>query len=345
MSVKVTDSVGLLSPKDLSDIELVSTPHRVKAFIENPASKGELQAHVKTCVDTPNTICIGVSPGLRFTWTEIGVDTGIRTADHQQVGRAGNPDFKMAVTGSDPSGWANGIKAIISRAQVLSHKEIVGASTQTPVVITQPQTVIEKPVSAWPFIIGFGLLAAFVTVMIMIARRHQKKVTLALENAQRETAEMAARNIREQELFEKSVRTEPAPAKKVPEPFVPPPRKNTWDDVLERAKPPEKMPVRRTERTATPTPVIVQSPNNDLLTGVLIGQATAPRHDHHYSPPSYSPPPYSPPPRSRTPTPAPSFSSGSGSSFKSFSGGGGGGSFDSGSSGGSDSGGGGGGDF
>lgn len=327
MSVQITDSAGVLTPAQTAELQGISSPQRVKAIIENPSSKPELQAHVQACVDSPNTICIGVSPGLRYTWTEIGVDTGIASSDFQQVGRAGNADFKAAV-GGDREGWSNGIKSIISRAQVLAHHE-----TPTAVVRHEiQQTVVEHPVSATPFVVGFGLLGGVIGVVWYFVHRNQKRIQNALENAQRETAEMAARNIRAAEREEVATpRPAPSTAQYEHESMSPAAgRAATAARVRAMSNPPAYAP---------PTTVIVdRGSNNDFATGLLIGQAAAARE--RTPAPVYR--------RERTPTPSPRYrddsssSSSSSSSFDSFSGGGGGGSFDGG---GGFSGGGGGGDF
>jgi uncharacterized membrane protein YgcG len=336
MAVRVEDSAQVLSPAQKTDLEAISTPHKVVALLENPASKDALQQHVKACVSTPNTLCIGVSPKLRYTWTEIGLDTGIRAADYQQVGRAGNVDFKAAV-GGDADGWPNGIKSIISRAQVLAHREL---AAPTGVVIQQPQTVVEHPVSAAPFLVGFGVLASLIGVAAFFVLRAQRRTREALENSQRETAELASRNVRDQDWAEAvTARVGARRAVEKPRAYSPGSNPGVFREghgFLPLAQPPA---------------VVVDRSGNDMASGILIGQALSqPTYRHE----SYRPLPRDviPAPRSRRDeTPAPSYSSsssssstssyssGGGSDYSSSSGGGGGGDFSS------SSGGGGGGDF
>jgi uncharacterized membrane protein YgcG len=336
MSVKVFDSVGVLTSAQRAELEGITSPHTVKLLLQNTSSKPEFQNVIKTCVDSANTICAGVSPKLRYTWTEIGIDTGIRSGDYNQVGRAGNVELKIGL-GGDSQGYVDGFKAIISRAQVLAHRE---TAVPTPVVIHQPrtETVVEHPVSAWPFVIGFGVIGALVGVVWFISHRQQKRTQRALENAEREAAEMAQRNIRDQrwaDEIEKRVGDippigkSPEVQKKVAEV---PPRKSTWDDVIERARP-QKSPLNhmvneaqkkvatRTppRRSRTPAPVIV----TPQVIPVPI-----------YVPPVYEPPTPARSSFTRADTPAPTRrkddtpapSSFSSSSFGGgFSGGGGGG--------------------
>lgn len=344
MSVTVTDQVGVLTLAQKTELQGINTPHKVKAFFENPGSKQELHEHVQSCVDSPNTICIGMSPKLRHVWTEIGIDTGIRSGDYQQVGRAGNQDFKAWLDGNDTEGLVNGVKDIVSRAQVLAHRE-----TAQPVglLIQEHNSITERPVSPWPFVIGFGILAGFVGVVWFFVHRAQKRTQRALENAERENAELAQRNIRDQKWadeIEKRVEDKPSTRsitdtnKIVQNAKVERERKSTWDDVIERAKP--KTPPRgRVElppapavprersysrgRTRTPSPVIVVPQIIPVP----------------YSPPSYTRADTPLPTRRKADTPAPSTTSPS--SFGGFSGGGGGGDI----GGGGFSGGGGGGDL
>src|SRR5687767_12076126 len=146
MSVTIFDTASVLTATEELALQSTPTSHVFKLLVQNPATRGELQSAVKVCVDAPNVICAGVSPQLRYTWTEIGIDTGIRSGDYQQVGRAGNADFKAG-------NWADGLAAIISRAEVLTHAR---TTEQTGVVIQEHKTVVDHGVSAWPFIIGFG---------------------------------------------------------------------------------------------------------------------------------------------------------------------------------------------
>jgi uncharacterized membrane protein YgcG len=329
MSMEVTDSVGALTSAQRAELQGISSPHRVKAFFENPESQAQLKEHALACVDTPNTICIGVSPALRFTWTEIGLDTGIRSGDYQQVGRAGNADFKAAVLGTDANGWSNGVKAIVSRAQVLAHQH---TAAPTPVVIQEHSTVVEHPVSAQPFIVGFGALALLVALVAVVIYRLQKRTERALENSQRETAELAQRNILE-ERWESALR-------------------ERVDGSASGARAGgasargELRPFRgRVKLGPAPRGEVVVAPDSsDLAAGIIMGQAmrAAAPYQHTWHPSAAAPAPapqsYASTPSS-TPTSSSWSSSSSSSSFDSYSSGGGGGSFDS------NSGGGGGGSF
>lgn len=365
MSITVFDRLQILPPGDLKDIEAQTSPFAVKILFENPASKPELQQQVKSCVNTSNTICIGVSPKLKYTWTEIGLDTGIRKSDYDLVGRAGNPDFKTALdkNNPDPHGWANGVKAIISRAQTLQHKELSPATTAPSYLATTavpPHSFIPRPPSeplpAWPFVLGLGFVGAVLAVIWYQVSRQQKRTRRVLENLERETAEMASNNIKswskEKEPDEKlNVFSMPAspvpiarPAKPIPAAPLPPKQEpETLRDIKGIPLDLSRKPI-VTFKSPTPAPRTVPRPQTTPPRSSRPPRRTTPAPAVVYAP-TYMSTYDSPTRRQLTPTPKPtssSFSSGGGGgSIDSASGGGGGGDFGSSSS--SDSSGGGGG--
>ncbi len=317
MSITVHDSIGALTPAAKADLEAAQSPFRVKVLFES-TSKPELQAHVHACVDTPNTLCVGVDPGHRFTWTEIGTDTGIKSGDYTEVGRAGNADFKVGQ-------WSDGVKAILSRGAALRHTAVV----------QQPTTIVEHSTPVWPIVVGFG---ALVLVIWLLVRKLRRDVHTARAELQEERGEYLHRNV--------DAMTAPAPAPEPPRvtrptiparpvPYTPPTRAYVPPA---RSYPPVMI---------APAPPVGPSFTDGLILGGALAPPPAPavvvidrerlrepeRRRH----------------RERTPTPAPSYSPSydsspsssydSGSSPPSDSGGGGGGGFDS------SSGGGGGGDF
>jgi uncharacterized membrane protein YgcG len=190
--------------------------------------------------------------------------------------------------------------------------------------------VVDHGVSAWPFVVGFGALAVFVGIIWSIVYRQQKRTQRAIENAEREAAEWAGRNIAADQRDEFAARIKAASAK--PTPAKP----------VAAVKAPLPAPEPFRGRVVLPTsvrPIPAPAPPVVMPTPVYVAPAPMP-----------TPAPYrtvsrrdnTPAPRRRDDTPAPSssYSSGGGGDFFSSSGGGGGGDI-----GGSFSGGGGGGDF
>jgi len=367
--IEIRDQTNTLSPQARAELGAVATKHRVVANFVFVPTKGTLSQQMASCVSTPNTICIGVDAQHRFTATEFGYDTGIRKDDFAQVARAGNADFHAG-------NWADGVKSIVSRAEVMSVARSAAGDARP--VIVQSQVVRHETVY-WPFLLGFGVLAAIVTVFIVAWRKARQRVDRTLANYQTETAEMASRNLREQEredfdrrLRESSLLTGSPHVKiggedRVSTPVVTPaveksapskvdttsvhpehwkdaPRWSPADDVQTRDRMRRRA---RSSRTPVPAPVVVverDSGAGDFVAGMMVGDALASRRRD----PTPAPEPRR---RHRTPTPEPerasSFSrssyddspssGGDSSSTDSSSSGGDSSSFDSSSSGGSSS--------
>jgi uncharacterized membrane protein YgcG len=323
MSIIVKDSIGVLTPAAKADLEAGQSPFRVKVLFES-TSKPELQAHVHACVDTPNTLCVGVDPGHRFTWTEIGIDTGIKSGDYQQVGRAGSPDFAAGR-------WADGVKAIISRGAVLSQR----SADHTAVTIQQPTTVVEHSTPVWPIVAGFGVLVVIIWALV---RKLRRDVRQARTELQEERGEYLHRNV---DAMTAPAAPTPEPPRVTrptvparPVPYTPP----------TRAYAP---PVRPAPVMIAPSPPIMSGPS--FTDGVILGSALrdpAPavvvidrerlreperRRHRERTPtpaPSYTPSYESAPSPSYDSSPAPSDSGGGGGGdFGDVSGGGGGGDF------------------
>ena len=327
----VLDSTGALSSQAKAELEAVQTRFPLHVVFKEEPSQAALGKDMDACVATPSTICIGVDPGHRWTSSRFGVDSGIKSGDFAQVSRAGNLDFKQG-------DWVGGIKAIVSRAELLSTK----SNAPTAVVIQNP--IIEHPVPVWPFFLGFGALAAVGGYVLWATRRRTKRVLeeadKAIQDVRGEAAELAGRNIKderwERSLDESLARKAAIPAKAKEEDFCP----VCSTPIVKR-----KCSCRQPAAPAPPSPVVVagSSSGSDLVTGLVIGEALAADRESYRRHRTPTPIPVSrrdptPEPVSRRdPTPEPSPSGGDDSSFSSF------------SSGGSDSdfggGGGGGGDF
>lgn len=196
LAVDVKDTTSTLTSAQVKDLENVGTGFKVHVVIESVSAQGDLNTHMSACIDSPNAICIGLDPIHRWTSTHFGVDTGIRSGDFQQVARAGNTDFKQGL-------WTDGVKAIISRAGVMSQK------TSAPAAVIVQNPVIKEETPVWPFVLGFGFLAVILAVVIIRVRRSMNKT---MNEFRDEAAEMRSRNIKEQawaDQIEQKVTTQP----------------------------------------------------------------------------------------------------------------------------------------
>lgn len=183
-TVQVVDQTNALSPAQKAALEGTPAGNRVVVNFVSASSQAALGSDMDRCVTTPNTVCIGVDPGHRWTSTRFGIDSGVRSSDFIQVSRAGNLEFK-------DGNWVEGVQAIISRAAAVS----VRADKPAAVIVNQTSPVIEKPTPVWPFVVGFGLLGVVLLLVWRSIRRQQKRTQEIADDARRETAEVASRNI------------------------------------------------------------------------------------------------------------------------------------------------------
>jgi uncharacterized membrane protein YgcG len=337
----VLDSTGTLSSQAKTELESIQTRFPLHIVFKDEPSQAVLGKDMDACVVTPSTICIGVDPGHRWTSSRFGVDSGIKSGDFAQVSRAGNLDFKQG-------NWVGGVKAIVSRAELLSTK----SNVPTAIVIQNP--IVEHPVPVWPFFLGFGVLAAIGGYVLLTVRRRTKKALeeadKAIQDVREEAAELTSRNIKderwERSLDESLAKKAAIPAKAEEAAIPVKVEKKDFCPVCSTPIVNRKCSCAKSTTTSHPTrrraapvpappsPVVVvgSSSGSDLVTGIVVGEALAANRESYHR---HRTPTPIPAPR-RDPTPEPSSSGGDDSSFSSF------------SSGGSDSnfgGGGGGGDF
>jgi len=342
--ITVHDLSAVLTPSGLAELQQYPTKYDVTVEFNGqwPTLDGLTQA-AHNCISNPNKICVFVDPQHKHVAVRFGTDTGVAPANFDMVSKAGNASFHAG-------DWVNGVKGILSRAEVTSTK----SNQPTAVIVQQP--VIEHPMPVWPWLLGFGILAVLGWVVIAMARKRTRKLIeeadSKLDDVRREAGELAQRNIKEQawadriEETTRPVRSIPArPARvKTPVPAKPAQSGPEFESMFKRTPSRGNVGTATPRRRNTPEPavVVVNQGNNDLLTGMLVGEAMTRRRL----------PTPEPVRRHRTPTPEPSRSSwssrssddggGSSSIFSSSDSGGSGGSFDGGGS--CDSGG-GGGDF
>lgn len=239
--INVTDEISVLTPSARADLAATPTPFSVTVvFGSRPKPEFDVSTHACGSA-SPNALCIGVNPAGHFTAVYYGIDVAGPGAS-DTIKKAGNQSFK----GGD---YAQGVKDIVSRAEALSHSRSGAA------VINQPVTTVEHPVSAVPFVIGFGFLGGFVLLAYMAIRKQRAAMKTAIENSQREAAEMASRNIKAGFGDEPKA---PAPPRHRPAPAPVAPRYAT----APTATPPSYAP-----------PVVIDRGGNDFATGLILGQA------------------------------------------------------------------------
>src|SRR6185295_7014994 len=107
--------------------------------------KGEMESAIHACGSaSPSAVCVGVSPKGHFATVYYGIDVA-GTGSAETIKKAGNQSFKVG-------DWSQGVRDILVRAEAVSH------SRSGVAVINQPVTMVEHPVSAVPFVVGFGFL-------------------------------------------------------------------------------------------------------------------------------------------------------------------------------------------
>ncbi|TAL28992.1 MAG: hypothetical protein EPN98_21355 [Phenylobacterium sp.] len=245
--INVTDDASVLSPSARADLAATPTPFAATVVFRD-IGKGEMESAIRACGSaSPSAVCIGVNPRGHFTTVYYGIDVAGSSAA-ETIKKAGNPSFKAG-------DWTQGVRDILVRAEAVSHSR-AGAT-----VINQPVTTIEHPVSALPFVIGFGFIGGFILLAYLAIRKQRAAMKAAIENSQRETAEMASRNIRaEAEAEEKASSRStapPAPARRQHEAAIP----------VRRYVPVPPAP------PAYSPPVIIDRSGNDFATGLILGQA------------------------------------------------------------------------
>ena len=140
--ITVHDLSGVLPAG--SDLAMYPTKYDVTVEFNGqwPTLDGLTRA-AHECMTNPNKVCIFVDPQHKHVAVRFGTDTGITPANFDMVSKAGNAQFH-------DGDWVNGVKAILSRAEVTSTK-----SNQATAVIVQ-QSTVEHPVPVWPFVLGIG---------------------------------------------------------------------------------------------------------------------------------------------------------------------------------------------
>lgn len=189
----VDDSTGTLGTDAIGRINAATSSLDVKVVLASTSSRGELDSMVGRLVNSANTVAIGVDPIHHYTFTHFGTGAGIASGDYQTIARAGNGEFKAGH-------WEQGIEAIIASANAAS----VRTSARSSVIVQQPVTVVEHPISVWPTVLSFLVMAvvSFFVVRWWLRKRiaDQAKV---LDGFREEADQMRSRNIEEQGWHDK----------------------------------------------------------------------------------------------------------------------------------------------
>lgn len=189
--MQIQDTTGSLSALDRDMLSGISTPLDVNILLTAADSRPGLEIQVHDMVTTANTLAIGVDPVHHYVFTHFGTGTGIRKADYLAIEKAGNAEFHAGH-------WGAGLRAIVNSATAASSQ-----TQRSEVVIQQPTTVVEHSASAWPFVVGFGLLAAAVLLVWRWMRRRSIAIENAAQEARDEAQELRKRNIEEQGWHDK----------------------------------------------------------------------------------------------------------------------------------------------
>ena len=179
----IQDLTGRVSTADIAALRNVSTPLDVKVLFTSSDTRIGLEMHVHDMVTSANTLAIGVDPVHHYSFTHFGTGTGIRHGDYIAIERAGNGEFHAG-------NWGAGVRAIVNAASAASSQ-----SQRSEVVIRQPVTVVEHHAAVWPYLLGFGLLAAACLLAWRWMRRRSISIENAAQEARDEAQEMRSRNI------------------------------------------------------------------------------------------------------------------------------------------------------
>lgn len=258
----VDDPSGILSASDYASVNGVSSPLDVKIIVTSTDSKPGLDMHVHDLVTSANTLAIGIDPVHHYTFTHFGTGTGISRSDYQGVARAGNGEFHAG-------NWAAGIRAIINAANAASSEGQHGT-----VVVQEPTTVVEHSAAAWPYLLGFGVMAVICLIAWRWMRRKSVAIEQAAQEARDEAHEMRTRNIEEQGWHDALKEKMPvAPSVSAPViASVPPVALPAYRRGASRSVPARYIPHPNYAPAAVPI-IVNQGTNDGLLTGLLIGES------------------------------------------------------------------------
>lgn len=252
-NVLIRDDQNTLSTGDIAAIQSTGGgwPFEAHVLVGSFPTRDALEDAAHLAITSPRVVAIGVDPGHHHVAVRFGTSSGVKAGDYDSIAKAGNAHFRSGE-------WVAGIQAIGTRARASAQAHVAIAQSNEPVVVEEGLGT-----GAW---LGIGLLFAVVVGCVVWLWRRSRKdrdsFTRALDDSREQTGQLAMRNIEEQSFMDRLNASAPATVT-APRAF----RMNTTG-----ANP--GIPV----SCAASVPHIPQSVtvntsgNNDLLTGMLIGE-------------------------------------------------------------------------
>ena len=241
MTIKIHDDAALLSSSDRSAIESAASSWRFDThlLIRVVPGTGELDDAAHAAITAPGVVVIAIDPTHHHTAVRFGTATRVKPADYDSIAKAGNAHFRAGE-------WGAGIAAIGTRAEASAEAKVAMAVSNEPVVIEQGLST-----GAW---VGISLLfAAIVGVIVLVVRRmrrNEERFASAASDLVLETSGHRSRNENLDAGRDFDARLGRSSAARAQPAYCPP----------------------------VSTVVIDRGGGNDLLTGVLLGEAMSDRH-------------------------------------------------------------------
>ena len=236
MTIEAQDLTGTISASDLASLNGRPAPFHVRVLFTSQDSLEKLEDISHGALSTPDMVVIGIDPGHHRVVARFGTATGVKPGDFDSVAKAGNAHFRAKE-------WTAGVDAIAVRAKASADSRVAMSVSNEPIVI-------EQGLSGWAWTGIAILFAAVIACVVAVIRRMRRQQTEFNQTVGRLNDDYISRD-----------------------------DARDFDSRLRAAE--------RRQPTATgyaggyPTgvtqssgPVIInQGGNNDLLTGVLIGES------------------------------------------------------------------------
>lgn len=279
-TIIIQDNIGALSIDDR--IALTNTARQWpfdSAILINNVDRDALVMQTSSMVATPKTLAIGVAPSSKRVVVRTGGTTGVPPSMGEAISKYGGSSFSVG-------NWRAGIEAIGDRAATVARQN---RSQETIVSSTPALTAQDRNVStgAW---VAIGLTIAFFVVLAIVLVRRQNRTNAKLkEEADKlsvEAAEMAAHNIRLQDVMEKEKWGEVERKANLHSAQTPTPRRKTREAFSSSFHAPSATvnapPIHHTSHTTT---IIHEPVHTSVGLGIAIGTHHEPHmveHHHHH---------------------------------------------------------------
>lgn len=273
-NLAVHDYANWIPKGDLAALnsEAGAWPFDVHILVENADSRDILEDHAHLAVTGPNVMAIAVDPTHHRTVTRFGTNTGVKPGDYDSITQAGNAHFRAHEV-------RQGLEAIVVRASASRQAVTAISASNEPVVLKEGLGT-----GTWfCIVVGFFALGGFIVWLVRKQKRDRENFERALDDNRLETSELVSRNTRAI-VDDEDTYTAQYPTK----------RTYKTKGISAHISVP----------TVQPSTIVVNSGsnNNDLLTGMLIGEELS-RPTREYVPaPVYAPAPVP------SYTPSPSYS-------------------------------------